>query len=277
MPLASTHSAGSPARPADALFAASQRSRAVKPAPVVPAHLLARLREKLPAATGRVLPFGVAAIDAHLPGGGLPLGQLHEIGAAGLAAETGAITAAFVTVLLARLPGTRPIFWITPCADLYPPGVAGCGGLDAGRLLLAETVGDDETLATMETVLRAGVGLAVVGEVGRFGRTASRRLQLACLRHATTGFVLRRWPHGGQATDRETSVAVTRWRLSAAPSAAEDRDPGPPRWRAELLHVRGGRPGAWLIEMEDEDAPHPVRLVAALADHAADSRRRRAA
>jgi len=36
----------------------------------------------------------------------------------------------------------------------------------------------------------------VVGEVGQFDRTASRRLQLACLRHGSTGFVLRRWPHG---------------------------------------------------------------------------------
>ena len=32
---------------------------------------------------GSVLPFGVAALDAGLPGGGLPLGGLHELSGQG--------------------------------------------------------------------------------------------------------------------------------------------------------------------------------------------------
>ena len=48
----------------------------------------------------------------------MALGQLHEIGAAGIDAETGALPAAFVTALLARIEPDRPVFWIAPAEDL---------------------------------------------------------------------------------------------------------------------------------------------------------------
>jgi protein ImuA len=116
----------------------------------------------------------------------------------------------------------------------------------------------------------------VVGEVGQFDRTASRRLQLACLRHGSTGFVLRRWPHGNRTTDREASVAVTRWHLTPMPSVKDGKEPGLPRWHVALTHARGGRPGEWIMEASD-DATHPLRVVAALADHAPEPRRVRLA
>jgi protein ImuA len=242
----------------------------------VPAHLLARLHNKRPSVFPPVLPLGDPAIDRHLPDGGLLLGQLHEIGAEGLAEEIAAATAGFVACLLARLPKTRSIVWIAQVNDLYPPGLPDCG-LDPGRLILAETANNDATLAAMEVALRGGAAIAVVGEVARFDRTASRRLQLACLDRGSTCFVLRRFPRGrGAVAERETSVAVTRWQLAAMPSATEEQEPGVPRWRADLAYARGGRPGSWLIEKEAPNAPHPVRVVAALADHAADPCCRRA-
>src|SRR5437763_16381265 len=60
-----------------------------------------------------VLPFGVAAIDRALPGGGLALGAVHEILGAGGDEEDGAAAAAFAAGILARLapfaviPGQR--------------------------------------------------------------------------------------------------------------------------------------------------------------------------
>lgn len=239
----------------------------------LPAHLAALLRggTKPP---GSLLPFNDVRVDDCL-GGGLPLGQLHEIGSAGLDTETAALPTGFVAALLARITPKRPVFWIATASDLHPPGLLPYG-LDPNRLVLVQPAKDVETLAAMELALREGVAAAVVGEVGQFDRTASRRLQLACLRHSSTGFVLRRWPHGHKTADREASVAVTRWHLTPMPSAKEGKEPGRPRWHVALTHARGGRPGEWIMEASD-DATHPLRVVAALADHAPEPQRLRLA
>src|SRR6266566_370839 len=50
-----------------------------------------------------VLPFGVAALDDALPGGGLALGAVHEITGAGGDEEDGAAAAGFAAGILARL------------------------------------------------------------------------------------------------------------------------------------------------------------------------------
>ena len=245
---------------------------------VLPAHLADLLRgvEKLGVEKpwSRLLPFDDPRVDNCLSGG-LPLGQLHEIGAAGIDAEIGALPAAFVTALLARIDPDKPVFWIAPEEDLHPPGLL-TYGLDPNRLVLIRPGEDVATLAAMEVALRGGVAAAVVGEVGKLDRTASRRLQLACLRNGSTGFVLRRWPHGHKTADRETSVAVTRWHLTPMPSLKDGKDPGPPRWHVALTHARGGRPGEWIMEASD-DATHPLRVAATLADHSAEPQRLRLA
>ncbi|MBV9735429.1 MAG: damage-inducible mutagenesis protein [Acidisphaera sp.] len=245
-------------------------------APASPAEILHALRcrlqqRRLPAAG--VLAFGDPRVDAHLPGGGLAVGQLHEVGAAAMEAQTGAAAGGFAAALLARLPGT--ILWIAPCCDLHPPGLLAYG-LDPGRLVLVRTQGDEQTLQVMEAALREGGAGAVLAEAGRLGRMPARRLQHACLGGGVTGFVLRRWPHGRKPMPAEGNAAATRWRLAPAPSDADPLDPhldpGPPRWRVELLHARGGRPGAWIMEAGNagqrgpEGQAHPLRVVAALAD-----------
>jgi protein ImuA len=239
----------------------------------LPAHLAALLQGP-PKSPGTLLPFNDPRVDDCL-GGGLALGQLHEIGAAGLDAETAALPTGFIATLLARIAPSRLVFWIAPESDLHAPGLLPYG-FDPNRLVLVRPSRDVETLAAMEVALREGVAAAVVGEVGQFDRTASRRLQLACLRRGSTGFVLRRWPHGHKTADRETSVAVTRWHLTPMPSVKDGKEPGLPRWHVALIHARGGRPGEWIMEASD-DATHPLRVVAALADHAPEPRRLRLA
>ena len=231
-----------------------------------------------------VLPFGDARIDAHLPGGGLPVGQLHEIGAEGIEAETGTICGGFAAAiggaLLRRtvLDCDRVLLWIATDCDLYAPGLLQYG-VDPGRLILVQTRRDDETLQSMETALRSGASVAVVGEVGTLTRLAARRLQLACLNQGSTGLLLRRWPHGRKPGPPDGNAAVTRWRLSPVPSGARRHETGPPTWQVELLHARGGRPGGWVMqcrpmgaegEMQDaspNDTPHPLRVAAILGDH----------
>jgi protein ImuA len=238
---------------------------------------------------GRVMPFGLAAIDAALPGGGLALGALHEIMGEGADEEDGAIPAAFAASLLARLPDASTggtVLWCLQADDLYAPGLA-ASSLSPSQLILARCRDDAEILWAMEEGLRSAVPSAVLGEIGALSPTAGRRLLLACEAGGVTGFVLRRWREGGMAARQRAapSVAVTRWRVAAAPSR-DTGEPGigTPRWRLELLRCRGGAPGAWLVteglreleSREENDASDHVALAAGLADRPSAARRARA-
>jgi protein ImuA len=66
-----------------------------------------RIRQIEQPARHGVLPFGVAAIDGALPGGGLARGAVHEIIGEGGDEEDGAAAAGFAAAILARL-GASP-------------------------------------------------------------------------------------------------------------------------------------------------------------------------
>jgi protein ImuA len=241
-----------------------------------PAGNLTALRDHIrrleqPARHG-VLPFGTAAIDAVLPGGGLALGAVHEIVGSGADEEDGAAASGFVAGILARL-GAGPVLWCLKRPDLYGPGLL-AHGLDPACLALVVARRDEDILWAVEEGLRTGatVGLAaVVGEIGRLPMAAGRRLQLAAERSGVTALLLRRWRNAAEAAAERTrpSAAVTRWRVGAVTSAGIAGMPGVgrPRWRVELLRVRGGVPVSW--EVEVADATGHVRLSAELADRPA--------
>ena len=242
------------------------------------------LRERIrrieaPARHG-VLPFGVAAIDGALPGGGLALGAVHEVTGASGDEEDGSAAAGFVAGILARL-GPRdygaPALWCLRRPDLYGPGLM-AHGLDPARLVLVAARRDDEILWAVEEALRTQGLAAVVGEIGRLPMVAGRRLQLAAERSGVTVLLLRRWRSAAEAAaERERpSAALTRWRIAALASRNVVNEPGigRPRWRVELLRCRGGVPAAWDVEVAD--ATGHVRLSAELADRPAAPARRHA-
>jgi protein ImuA len=247
-------------------------------------NLVSELRERVrriersPAMAHGVLPFGVAAIDRILPGGGLARGAVHEILGVGGDEEDGALPAAFAAHILGRLtrPPTSPSRPLKrPGPSLSPlkggegkqilplsapgggegrgevgvvlwclprPDIYGPGlaahGLDPGWIVLVRASRDAEILWAMEEGLRSPGIVAVVGEVGSLPMVASRRLQLAAERSGITAFLLRRWRDGGQAA-----------RERALPNAAVTR------WRITALPSRPMRdePGVghprWRIEL----------------------------
>jgi protein ImuA len=208
------------------------------------------------------LPFGVEAIDQHLPGGGLALGALHEFSEAGPAHEYAAMATLFVAGVLARLKG--PVLWCVHSRDLFAPGVAATG-LHPDRVIYAETFRDADVLPVMEEGLRHEGLAGVVGEVVKVGLKSTRRLHLAAEKTGSMALLLRRW----RASDQTGSAAVTRWRLAPHPSG-ELPVPGVgrSRWRLDLVRVRGGEPASWIVEACDEkgclalspdmaDGPHP--------------------
>jgi protein ImuA len=159
---------------------------------------MARLERSTTATAPPPLAFGIAGIDAHLPGGGLAAGALHEIAGGGPDIEHGTAAALLIGGILARTRGR--VLWAVERRDLFFPALDGVG-LRPDRVVFAETgksmSGKSGTiLLVMEEGLRHRGLAAVVGELsGRLTLTASRRLQLAAEATGVTAFVLRRSGH----------------------------------------------------------------------------------
>ena len=164
------------------------------------------------------LPFGVAALDRHLPGNGLTLGALHEVIESGPASEFAGTATFFTAGIAARLNG--PVLWCLTRRDLFGPGLQ-IVGLHPDRIIYVETYRDSEVLPLIEDGLhQKGLG-AVIGEVTRLSLTASRRLQLAAEASGVPALVIRRWWTVAQ-KDLTTlpTAAATRWRIAPVVSEA---------------------------------------------------------
>jgi protein ImuA len=207
------------------------------------------------------LAFGVAALDAHLPWGGLPLGTLHEFLESGVESEHVAAATLFTAGILARLKGT--VLWCLKGRDLFAPALAGAG-LHPDRVIYVEARKDSDILPAMEEGLRHGGLAGVVGEVGRLSLTASRRLQLAAEESGVPAFAVRRWRNDAErASATEPNAAFTRWRIAPAPSPALAGAPdllgrpssvpglGRAHWQVELLRCRGAEPRLFVLESCD--------------------------
>ncbi len=221
------------------------------------------------------LPFGIADVDARLPGGGLAFGALHEVAGGGNGAIDGAAAALFSAGVAARTRGK--VLWCVTRPDLFAPAIAQAG-LIADRVIYVEA-GDDKTvLACMEEGLRHGGLGAVIGELARLAMTASRRLQLAAEGTGSIGIALRRWRRQAEAMDfGQPTAATTRWRISVIPSAPLPvPGVGRHRWLVELIRARAGESADF--ELEACDGTGRLALPADLANGSlsAAGRRRRA-
>ncbi|HEY1425444.1 MAG TPA: protein imuA [Caulobacteraceae bacterium] len=239
-----------------------------------PALILADLRAEIVAlegagkGAGEVVGFGDVRLDGLLPGGGLALRAWHEFAGEGLELETAAASAAFAARLAQPLCRRGELIWVLRRDDLHAPGLATLG-FSAERLIQVCARDEAEALAVMEDALRTPGVAAVFGEVAEVDLVAGRRLQLAAEQSQATGFLLRRRPFGGADRKETSSAAATRWTIAPSPSEPAPGEPGlgAPRWRVRLERCRGGRTGDWILEArEEDDAPHPFRLVAELAD-----------
>jgi len=72
-----------------------------------------------------VLPFGIAAVDLRLPGGGLPCGSLHEVAGGGNGAIDAAAAALFTAGIAARTRGK--VLWCFTRPDLFAPALSQAG------------------------------------------------------------------------------------------------------------------------------------------------------
>ncbi len=196
------------------------------------------------------LPFGLPEIDRFLPGGGLKRGAFHEI-LGGTGAGGGAAAVLFAAGIAARSHGK--VLWCMARPDLFAPALSQAG-LAAERVVYVECRDEKSLLACFEEALRhPGLG-AAIGETSRLSMTASRRLQLAAETSGVIGLAVCRWERKAEAEEcRTSSAAVTRWRVSALPSAPLPvPGVGRPRWHLELIRSRAGESAEFVVESCDE-------------------------
>ncbi len=194
--------------------------------------------------------LGHPQADAVL-GGGLRLGALHEVFAAGWSAGGFAV---LLALLAAR---GKSLFWIRPDYEameygaLSPNGLAELGG-DPKALILVRTKNAADALCAAGDILACphvgAVLLEVEGMPKCLDLVASRRLAFAASESGATILTLR---HGAEA---EPSAALTRWKIASAPSHSDDDDWGNPVFAAGLVRHRLGGLGNFLMRWNSANA-----------------------
>lgn len=244
-------------RPADLATDAGDRERL---------DWLKRQLSDLTPETGEARPAlatGIAALDRHLPWGGLPLAGLHEI--------AGLMETAFALFLLRRLlertAESRPVLWCQSVdgareyGRLHGPGLAQCG-VDPARVLFVTAKRARDVQWAMEEALGSGAVAAAVAETPAIGMTETRRLQLAAQKGEAMGLILR-----GPVGDRAPGAALTRWRaepLAMAAGHGETPLPAPLAIHLSLWRCRGGRAADWTLRQDEQTLR--LDLAAPLAD-----------
>ncbi|WP_234731108.1 hypothetical protein [Acidocella facilis] len=172
--------------------------------------------------------------------------SVHELRApAGTAAHAG-----LAALLLGLVWGPRPVLWVSPVPDWYPPGLA-WAGVDPACCLFAQARDDAEALGAAEVALRGGMAGVVACEA--LSRLAAKRLALAAKQGGGLGLVLR---HAAAQTREDSTAFASRWMVHPAPGS-----PHAPALRAELLYAKGAMPGTYLFALKEGwDAEAPLSL-----------------
>jgi endonuclease-3 len=238
--------------------------QSVKPSPLDARRALkAQLKlmsggEARVAAPSDAVSLGWPEIDAAFSVGGLAAG-VHQ--AAGTRAAPLGFGAAVMIRALAREPARRGLVVQTRSAlvengRLYPPGLQALG-LDPDRLAVAEARDEAEALRVVDEALRSRAVAAVLADLGdaqRLDLTATRRFNLSAEGAKALALIVSRDLAG-------TSAALTRWRVTAAPSRTVHQRLGRPTFQLHLVRNRLGPVGEWNLEWDrDEQAFRPLSL-----------------
>jgi len=189
---------------------------------------------------------GLGPVEGAFPNGVFPLGTVHEL----VCGNTEQATACggFVTGLLSVLmKNGGACLWIGLSGNLFPSALKAFG-VEPDKVIFVNLSKNKDVLWVMEEALKCTGLAAVIGEVGEMDFKQSRRLQLAVERSQVTGFVLRNYSN-----KMGNTACAARWQIKPLPSEPVDGLPGLgfPRWQVELLRVRNGQPGNWIIEWSD--------------------------
>jgi protein ImuA len=186
---------------------------------------------------------GLGPVEAAFPNGIFPLGTVHEMLCSNTeqAAACGGFVAGLLSVLMQQ---GGACLWIGLSGNVFPVSLK-TFGVEPERIIFVHLMQNKDALWVMEEALKCNGLSAVVAELKEIDFKQSRRLQLAVEQSRVTGFILR-----NELKKMSTTACAARWRIKSIPSESVDGLPGIgfPRWQVELLRVRNGQPGNWVME-----------------------------
>lgn len=187
--------------------------------------------------------IGLGEIEKAFPNCVFPRKSIHEF--ISVVPEHSAASGGFISALLSVLmKDGAACVWISTSRKLFPVSLC-LFNVDTERIIFMDVAKEKDVLWIMEEALKCEGLAAVVAEVNGLSVTESRRLQLAVEQTGVTGFILRK-----DARKTKISVATARWKITPLPSGNDKGMPGVgfPRWNVELIKVRHGNPGSWIVE-----------------------------
>jgi len=222
-------------------------------------EILTRLRQQISAAQGfkpsHIAPgegFGLGAIEACFPNNVFPTGTIQEFLAEH--PEDAAASEGFIAGLLAKLmENGNSCLWISRNRKLFPPSLE-TFGVDPQQIIFLDLYYTKEILWVMEEALKCEGLACVIAELPDIDFAQSRRLQLATEKSHVTGFILRKEPK----RSLSATACSARWEICPQPTQINHNIPGVgnPRWEVNLIKVKNGEGGKFLIEWaEDRFAP----------------------
>ncbi|MBP6097051.1 MAG: translesion DNA synthesis-associated protein ImuA [Methyloversatilis sp.] len=203
------------------------------------------------------IPTGHTALDAALPGGGWPVGEMTEL----LTDCCGHGELSLLLPLMVSAANTTNAGgtdsrdgWLAWVAPPYAPGLSAlsAAGLHTSRLLVIEAGTAGERAWSLRQALRSAACTVVVGWLDRIDGAMLRRLQLA-VREAAIPLILFRPTREA----RSASPAAARLLLSAS---------APGSLRIDILKRRG-RPASQPIHLPSGHAAVPQPPATAAAHH----------
>lgn len=214
-------------------------------------QILARLREQLLKVQGfKPSPitigegFGLGQVETCFPNNVFPTGTIHEFLAE--QPEDAAASEGFIAGLLAKLmENGSSCLWISRNRKLFPPSLE-TFGTDPQQVIFIDLYYTKEILWVMEEALKCESLACVIAELSDIDFAQSRRLQLATEKSQVTGFLLRKEPK----FSLSATACSARWQVKPAPTEIINGIPGVgnPRWEVNLLKVKNGEGGRFLIE-----------------------------
>jgi protein ImuA len=194
---------------------------------------------------GQILDIGWGNINDAFPEGTFPLGAIHEFISDGNEAKS-ASTGFIAGILKAITSLGGACIWVSSARTIFPPALKNFG-LEPHHFIFIDLQKERDVLWTIEESLKCNGISAVIGEIKDLSFTASRRLQLAVEQSRVTGFIIRHQPK-----NLNTTACVTRWKITPLASEVQGGLPGLgfAKWNIELLKVRNGKPGNWIVEWE---------------------------
>ncbi len=196
-----------------------------------------------PPVGGQLESLQLGPLEAAFPNGIFPRGALHEFVSTG--PEQAAATGGFIAGLLSSfMQQGSACVWISRSGTPFPPALAALG-MAPEHVIFVDLRTEYDVLWATEEALRCTGLAAVVADIRELNFARSRRLQLAAEKSRVTALLLRK-----DSTALLPTACVARWQVRPMPSAAHEGLPGLgfPRWQVDLLKVKNGQTGSWLLE-----------------------------